>query len=102
MISSEGSPMAKPTPMVPAEARPVNLVSRSPWEREGKSSRRQENAQSSDSWKQCDQEEPSNSINSRTLVPASKSKNRVSKHEEHEPSVHDEDLPIFAKKVGIH
>ena len=31
MISSEGSPMAKPKPMVPAEARPVNLVSRSPW-----------------------------------------------------------------------
>ena len=28
--SSEGSPMAKPKPMVPAKARPVNL-SRSPW-----------------------------------------------------------------------
>ena len=31
IIASEGSPMAKPEPMVPAEARPVNLVSRSPW-----------------------------------------------------------------------
>ena len=28
---SEGSPMAKPRPMVPAKARPVNLVLRSPW-----------------------------------------------------------------------
>ena len=27
----EGSPMAKPKPMVPAKARPVNLVLRSPW-----------------------------------------------------------------------
>ena len=35
--SSDGSPMAKPKPMVPAKARPVNLVLRSPW-REGKSS----------------------------------------------------------------
>ena len=29
--SSEGSPMAKPTPMVPAKAKPDNLVSHSPW-----------------------------------------------------------------------
>ena len=29
--SSEGSPMAKPKPMVPGKARPVNLVLRSPW-----------------------------------------------------------------------
>ena len=29
--SSEGSPMAKPKPMVPAKARPINLVLRSPW-----------------------------------------------------------------------
>ena len=29
--SSEGSQMAKPKPTVPAKARPVNLVSRSPW-----------------------------------------------------------------------
>ena len=29
--SCEGSPMAKPKPTVPAKARPVNLVSRSPW-----------------------------------------------------------------------
>ena len=28
--SSEGSPMAKPKPMVPAKTRPVNLVLRSP------------------------------------------------------------------------
>ena len=31
-FSNEGSPMAKPKPMVPAKARPVNLVLRSPWE----------------------------------------------------------------------
>ena len=29
--SSEGSPMAKPRPMIPAKAKPVNLVLRSPW-----------------------------------------------------------------------
>ena len=29
--SSEGSLMANPKPMVPAKARPVNVVSRSPW-----------------------------------------------------------------------
>ena len=29
--SSEGSPMAKPKPMVPAKTRPVNFVLRSPW-----------------------------------------------------------------------
>ena len=28
---SEGSPMAKPKPMIPAKARPINLVSHSPW-----------------------------------------------------------------------
>ena len=35
--SSEGSPMAKPKPTVPAKTRPVNLLSPSPWS-EGKSS----------------------------------------------------------------
>ena len=30
----------------------------------------------------------------------SDSKNRVSKHEVHEPLVHDEDLPVPAKEVG--
>ena len=29
--SSEGEPMAKPKPMIPAKARPVILVLRSPW-----------------------------------------------------------------------
>ena len=29
--SGEGSPMAKPKPMVPAKARPLNLVARNPW-----------------------------------------------------------------------
>ena len=29
--SSEGSPMAKPKPMFPAKAKPVNWVLRSPW-----------------------------------------------------------------------
>ena len=82
--SSECSPMAKPKPMVPAKARPVNLVVRSPWSArenppqdlgylvnpvnvdEGQGShtgtpefecsqvRRQENVQNSDSWKQGD------------------------------------------------
>ena len=30
-ISNEGSPKAKPKPVVPAKARPLNLVSRRPW-----------------------------------------------------------------------
>ena len=30
-ISSEVSPTAKPKPMIPAKARPINLVSHSPW-----------------------------------------------------------------------
>ena len=33
--SSEVSPMAKSKPMVPAEARPVNVVLRSPWSARG-------------------------------------------------------------------
>ena len=36
--SGEGSPMAKPKPMVPAKARPDNLVLRSPWRAREKSS----------------------------------------------------------------
>ena len=130
--SSEGSPMAKPKPMVPAKARPVNLVLRSPWSarenlpqdlgysvnpgivHEGQGDytstrrlvrttqnpqvelsnvRRQENAQNSDSWKQGDQEESSNSTSTCT---GSDSKNRISK----EPSTHDEDLPCPTKEVG--
>ena len=90
--SSAGSPIAKPKPKVPARAKPVNLVLRSPWsarenlpqdlgylvnpgnvdegqgghigtrrllrttqnpEVERSQVRRQVNAQSSDSWKQC-------------------------------------------------
>ena len=96
--SNEGSPVAKPKPMVSAKAKPVNLVLHSPWsareilpqdlgylvnprnddegqgdhtctrrlvrttqnpEVERSQVRRQENAQNSDSWKQCDQEEAS-------------------------------------------
>ena len=129
---SEGSPMAKPKPMVPAKARPVNLVLRSPWSarenlpqdlgypvnpgivHEGQGDyrstrrlvrttqnpqvelsnvKRQENAQNSDSWKQGDQEESSNSTSTCT---GSDSKNRISK----DPSTHDEDLPCPTKEVG--
>ena len=31
----------------------------------------------------------------------SNSKNRVSKHEVHEPPIHDEDFPLLQKKLGI-
>ena len=105
--SSKGSLMAKRKTMVPAKARPVNLVLRSPWSArenppqdlgypvnpanvdEGQGShtrrfvrttqnpevecsqvRRQEKAQNSDSWKQGDKEESSNSTSTRRLVRA--------------------------------
>ena len=107
--SSEGSPMAKPKPMAPAKARPVNLVSRSPWSaREnprriwdirsirgmsmkdkvvrlvqgnlyGPPKAQKSNVlkwgdrkmlKDSDSWKQCDKEESSNSTGTRRLVRA--------------------------------
>ena len=106
---SDGSPKAKLKPMVPAKARPMNLVLRSPWsarenlpqnlgypvdpgnvdegqgcqtstrrlvqttqnpEVERSQVRRQENAQISDSWKQCDQEESSNASSTRRLLRA--------------------------------
>ena len=57
--------------------------------------RRQEHAQNSDFWKQGDGEESSNST-----CTGSESKNRVSEHEVHEPSVPDEGLPCFAREVG--
>ena len=107
--SSEGSPMAKPRPLVPAKAKSVNLVLRSPWSAKENPSQdlgypvnpgnydegqgdhtcirrlvrttqhpevesslvmRQEKAQNSDSWKQYDQEESSNSARTRRLVRA--------------------------------
>ena len=101
--SSEGSPMAKPKPKVPAKARPVAWSAREnpPQDLgyqvnpvivdEGQGShtsirrlvritqnpeversqvRRQDNAQNSDSWKQGDQEESSNSTSLRRLARA--------------------------------
>ena len=107
--SSEGSPMANAKRMIPAKARPINLVLHSPWSaRENPSQdlgcpvnlenddkgqgdltrtrklvqttqnpevelsqvKRQENAQSSDSWKQYNQEEASHSATTRKLVQA--------------------------------
>ena len=106
---SEGSPVTKPKPMVPAKARPVNMVLRSPWsarenppqdlgysvnpgmsmkdkvvtqvqgdlygppkdpEIECSQVRRPEDAQNSDSWKQGDQEESSNSAGTRRFPQA--------------------------------
>ena len=105
----KGSPMAKPKPTVPTNARPTNLVLHSPWsamenpvqdlgypvnpenddkgqgdltrtrkrvqttpnpEVERSQVRRQENVQSSDSWKQNNQEEASHSTGTRKLVHA--------------------------------
>ena len=57
--------------------------------------KRQENAQSSDSWKQYNQEEASHSARTRKLLQAG-----ISKHEVHEPSVNDKYLPFSAKGVG--
>ena len=62
--------------------------------------KRQENAQSSDSWKNG-----MISRNLQTLLPhgelcGTNSKNRISKHEVHEPSAHDEDLPFLTKEFG--
>ena len=60
----------------------------------------QEKAQSSDSWKQFDQKESSNSIRTRRLVRVATPRPGVSKHAVHEPSVHDEDLPFLTKEFG--
>ena len=84
--SSEGSPMAKPKPMDPAKARPVNLALRSPW------SARENPPQ--------DLGYPVNPENDGEGQTGSNSKNRFSKHEIHEPSVHDEGLPFPTKEVG--
>ena len=87
--SSEGSPMAKPKPMFPAEGETCQLgVTQPVNDDEGQSDHtgtkrlvrttqnlevqrsqvwRQDNAQSSDSWKQCDQEEASNSTSTKRL-----------------------------------
>ena len=136
--SSEGSPMAKPKPMVPVKAKPVNLVLRSPWsarenlpqnlgypvnpgsvaegqgdhtstrrhvrttqnpEAERSLVRRQESAQSSDSWKQYDQEEAS-TLPVQGDVYGQQLQEQSFKHEVPEPSVHDEDLPFSTKEVG--
>ena len=144
--SSEGSPMAKPKPTVPAKARTNQwsgrdpLVSRSPWsarenppqnlgypvnpgnvdegqgdhtatrtrvrttqnpEVELSQVRRQENAQSSDSWKQYNQEEASYSTSTRKLVQAAAPRTEFQIYEVHEPSLQDKDLPFSAKKLGI-
>ena len=92
--SSEGSPMAKPMPMIPAIARPINLVSHSKWE-----DRKTLNIQI-----------PGNRAAGRNLrawlaqwnLCGSEHKDKVSEHEVHKPSIHDEDLPFCAKKVGNH
>ena len=136
--SSEGSPMAKPKPMVLVKAKPVNLVLRSPWsarenppqdlgypfnpvnvaegqgdhtstrthvrttqnpEVERSLVRRQESAQSSDSWKQYDQEEASTLLVQGDVY-GQQFQEQSFKHEVQEPSVHDEDLPFSTKEVG--
>ena len=86
--SGEGSPMAIPKPMVPTKARPLNLVSRSPWSERNSSQNfgylvNPENAECGNS-----------------LQTASKSEIIVSKHEIHEPSTHDLDLSVLTKDFG--
>ena len=79
-------------------ARRLVLTTQSP-EIERSQVRRQENAQNSDSWKQGDQEESSNSTSTRRLCTGSDSKNRVSEHEDHKPWIHEKGFPILAKEV---
>ena len=86
--TGEGSPMAIPKPMVPTKARPLNLVSRSPWSERNSSQNfgylvNLENAECGNS-----------------LQTASKSEIIVSKHEIHEPSTHDLDLSVLTKDFG--
>ena len=142
--SSEGSPMAKPKPMVPAKARPLNLVARSPWS-EKNSSQNYEysiNPGNADERKEvgiasgnslqtasksevgysqvsrqesaliaegdlCMEQHKNNVIREHLLTPTAQgnlwqgcdSKTRVSKHEIHEPSTHDQDLPVLTKET---
>ena len=64
--------------------------------------RRQKNTQNSDSWKQCDREESSNSTRTRKLVRAVTPRTEFQKNEVHKPSIHEEGLPFFLqKKLGI-
>ena len=64
--------------------------------------KRQENAQSSDSWKQYNQEEASHSASTRKLVQAATARTGISKYEVHELSVHDDRSSIFCKRsMGI-
>ena len=62
--------------------------------------RRQEKAQSSDSWKQFVQKKSSNSTRTRTLVRVATPRPGVPKQATHEPSVRDEDLPFHAREFG--
>ena len=131
--------MAKPKPMIPAKARPINLVSHGPLSArenppqnltypvnpgnvdEGQGSqtstrklmrtdqsqgveysqvRRQENTQHSDSWKQGDREESSNSTSTRKLVRAvntrTESQNMKCTNRQYMTKV----FHFFAKEVG--
>ena len=59
--------------------------------------RRQENTQHADSWRQGHRDESSSSTGA-----GGEHEDRVSKHEDHKPSRHNEGFPIFAKEIGNH
>ena len=84
--------------MVPAKARPVNFVLRSPWS--ARESPPQDlgypvNPGNVD-------EGQGDHTSTRRRVRGSDSKNRVSKHEVHEPSIYDENPPSVTKEVGTY
>ena len=62
--------------------------------------RRQERAQNSNPWKRDNREVIFALYQYKETRTGSNSKNRVSKREVHEPSVHDEGLPFLTKQVG--
>ena len=128
--SSEDSSMAKPKPMTPAKARPMNLVLHNPLsatrnhpqdlgdpvnpenvdeERGGRSSSgkpvRTNPSQDPIEYSQVRREE---TLNMQTpghrgeTCAGGEHKDRCSEHEDRKPSIHDEGFPIFAKEVGNH
>ena len=100
--SNEGSPMAKPRPAIPAKARPINLVMRSP-RSEKDSSQSLEylvNPANADERKEVEIA-PGNSWREEQLQTcAGCVKTRVSENGIHKPSIDDKDLSLPAQEVG--
>ena len=63
--------------------------------------RRLERAQNSNPWKQDNREVSSHLYKHKGTCVDSDSKDCVSQHEVHKPSIHDEGLPLFQKKWGM-